>query len=366
MRSMSDTISRLKALGSNVNSRPKNPARGRLVPLADFGSNPGNLDSYVYVPTNRVRHPPLVVVLHGCTQSAHEYDAGSGWSELADHDGFVLLYPEQQSSNNPNRCFNWFSKDDTGRGKGEALSIAQMISKVVADHGVDPSRIFITGLSAGGAMTASMLAAYPELFCGGAIIAGLPARTASSIPQAFDRMRGHGGPDDRALAELIKTASSHDGPWPKISIWHGTGDSIVAYSNMRDILTQWLGVHQLPAKPDTMTVVNGYQRQVWMGPNKAELVEAYTIPGMGHGTPIQASGPDALGTVGPYFLDVDISSTRQIALFWGISSERVPFTKTDKALRPHSGEPAAPLHLNNSTGIQKTIEDALRKAGLMR
>lgn len=366
MRSMSDTISRLKALGSNVNSRPKKPARGRLVPLADFGSNPGNLDSYVYVPTNKVRNPPLVVVLHGCTQSADEYDAGSGWSELADHDGFVLLYPEQQSSNNPNRCFNWFSKDDSSRGKGEALSIAQMISRVVADHGINPSRIFITGLSAGGAMTTAMLAAYPELFCGGAIIAGLPAGSASSIPQAFDRMRGHGGPSDRALVELIKEASSHDGPWPKISVWHGTGDSIVAYSNMRDILKQWLGIHRLPAKPDAMTVVNGYQRQVWTGPNNTELVEAYTIPGMGHGTPVQAGGADALGTAGPYFLNVGISSSRQIALFWEISSERVPSTETDNAFQPPSGEPVAPPPPDTSTGIQKTIEDALRKAGLMR
>jgi poly(hydroxyalkanoate) depolymerase family esterase len=97
--------------------------------------------------------------------------------------GFALLLPEQQRTNNPNGCFNWFQTGDIERGHGEALSIRQMVSKMVSDHGIDPARVFVTGLSAGGAMTSVMLATYPEVFAGGAIIAGLPYGAANNVQQ---------------------------------------------------------------------------------------------------------------------------------------------------------------------------------------
>jgi poly(3-hydroxybutyrate) depolymerase len=140
--------------------------------IFDFGSNPGNLRMFGYRPATLVANPALVVVLHGCTQTAADYDLGAGWSTLAGRYGFALLLPQQQRSNNPNGCFNWFQPEHTRRNQGEPLSIRQMIEKSVVDHGIDRRRIFITGLSAGGAMTSVMLACYPELFAGGAIIAG--------------------------------------------------------------------------------------------------------------------------------------------------------------------------------------------------
>ena len=105
-----------------------------------------------------------------------------------------MLFPEQQRANNANLCFNWFVPEDIRRDSGEALSIRQMIEATVVAHGIDRRRIFVTGLSAGGAMASVMLATYPEIFAGGAIIAGLPYGSAATIPEAFDRMRGHGGP----------------------------------------------------------------------------------------------------------------------------------------------------------------------------
>src|SRR5262249_9541068 len=132
-----------------------------------FGSNPGNLRMFSYVPV-MLQHPrALVVVLHGCGQTATGYDVGAGWSTLAKHYGFALLMPEQQASNNANGCFNWFNPEDIARERGEACSIRQMIARMAGDHGIDPHRIFITGLSAGGAMTSVMLANYPELFAAG-------------------------------------------------------------------------------------------------------------------------------------------------------------------------------------------------------
>ena len=136
--------------------------------------------------------------------------------QLAEESGFALLFPEQQRSNNANLCFNWFNPDDTNRGLGEAHSIFQMVEAMIETHGIDPDRIFITGLSAGGAMAAAMLAAYPEVFAGGAIIAGLPFGSAKTIPEAFDRMRGHGGPSEQGLQAALVGASSHRGTWPKI------------------------------------------------------------------------------------------------------------------------------------------------------
>ena len=111
-----------------------------------FGSNPGALRMFAYLPPGLADEPALVVVLHGCTQTAANYEYGAGWSTLAQRYGFALLVPEQQRANNPNGCFNWFVPGDTQRGHGEALSIRQMVDKMVLDHGIDRRRVYVTGL----------------------------------------------------------------------------------------------------------------------------------------------------------------------------------------------------------------------------
>src|ERR1700677_3699822 len=188
MRSLSDTIERLAAFRARRDVQMPAAADDRLRDFPEFGSNPGALRARIFVPSSLTKDAPLVVVLHGCTQTAAAYDHGSGWSQLAEREGFALLFPEQQRANNPNLCFNWFVPGDIRRDGGEALSICQMIDAVLATYRLDRSRIFVTGLSAGGAMASAMLATYPELFAGGAIIAGLPHGSARSVQQAFDAM----------------------------------------------------------------------------------------------------------------------------------------------------------------------------------
>src|SRR5690348_5932363 len=173
----------LEAARERANRFKKPPvhAKTRLHEVTAFGPNPGNLRMLVHVPERLSSMAPLVVALHGCNQTADEYDYGTGWSALADKFGFAVIYPQQQPANNPRNCFSWFLPNDIARGQGEAHSIMQMVEHAVATFASDPGRIFVTGLSAGGAMASVMLATYPEVFAGGAIIAGLPYRCASNV-----------------------------------------------------------------------------------------------------------------------------------------------------------------------------------------
>jgi len=338
----------MKASGTGPVSFKGSSAPSRLTPVVGFGSNPGNLRMLTYVPEGLTPSPALVVVLHGCTQTAAGYDHGSGWSALADRYGFVLLYPEQMEANNPNRCFNWFQPGDIERDGGEAHSIRQMVEHAVLQHGVDRSRIFVTGLSAGGAMTSAMLAAYPEVFASGAIIAGLPYRCATSVPEAFECMFQGQTRSAEEWGDLVRHASSHHGPWPKISVWHGSADATVKPTNADEIIKQWTHVHGLQAEPAYSETVDGYPRRVWTDATGAEIIEEYVITGMAHGTPLAVgANENSYGAAGPFLLDVGISSSYRIAQFWGLTAapERdvsSPATAQEVRQEPEASAPAIP------------------------
>jgi poly(hydroxyalkanoate) depolymerase family esterase len=363
MRSISDTIERLSKLRSAQSPSPL--FAERLTDLSPFCSNRGALEAKIYIPKGLMPRAPLVVVLHGCTQTASAYDHGSGWSRLADDYGFAVLFPQQTRSNNANTCFNWFVPGDIRRDQGEAFSIRQMIETVTSRYDIDRSRIFVTGLSAGGAMANVMLATHPELFAGGAIIAGLPYGTATTVPEAFDRMRGQGLPGTAGLQTLLRSASKHDGPWPTISVWQGTKDHTVVPANAFAIIEQWRGVHGVEHSPATERI-DRHQRIVWRGADGREVLELYQLGGMGHGTPIDA--PSGYGKAGPYMLDVGISSTQHIARSWGLiaSFEKQVNLEPEKSHEPPASTFQSQLSLEKGTGIQQTIEKALRAAGLMK
>jgi poly(hydroxyalkanoate) depolymerase family esterase len=292
-----------------------------LTESRQFGPNPGNLRMFTYLPPDISPNCPLMIVLHGCTQTAADYDRGAGWSTLAERFGFALLLPEQQRSNNPNGCFNWFQTGDIERGQGEALSIRQMVAKMVSDHGIDAARVYVTGLSAGGAMTSVMLATYPDVFAGGAIIAGLPYVAANNVQQAFENMFQCPPRPARVWGDLVRGASQHKGEWPLISIWHGSADATVIPPNAIEIVKQWADVHGLAAKPSFQTVVDGYPRQVWVNDTGDELIESYSILNMTHRTPLATGQADEqCGAAGPYLLEVGISSSYHIAKFFGLTS----------------------------------------------
>jgi poly(hydroxyalkanoate) depolymerase family esterase len=278
-----------------------------------------------YRPPTLAECPALVVVLHGCTQTAAGYDVGAGWSTLAERYGFALLLPEQQRSNNPNGCFNWFQPEDSKRERGEAHSIAQTIEKYVVDHRIDRSRIFVTGLSAGAAMTSVMLACYPEVFAGGAIVAGLPYGAATNVQQALQCMFQSPSRSSREWGDLVRQASSHQGPWPRVSIWHGSADKTVIPSNAGEILKQWTDIHGLPSISSSQARVDGYPREAWLNDAGQELIESYTITNMAHGTPLAVGEAEgSCGAAGPFLLAVGISSSYHIAKFFGLVAVRLP------------------------------------------
>jgi feruloyl esterase len=338
------------------------PSPGRLTEVTGFGSNPGNLRMLTYVPEVLPPSPALVVVLHGCTQTAAGYDHGSGWSALADRYGFVLLYAEQQESNNPKRCFNWFQVGDIERNRGEAHSIRQMVEHAVKQHDVDRKRVFVTGLSAGGAMASTMLATYPEVFAGGAIIAGLPYRCATSVPEAFECMFQGQTRSAQEWGDLVRGASSHTGPWPKISVWHGSADATVKPMNAGEIIKQWTNVHGLHADPSRSDRVDGYPRRAWTNAAGDEIVEEYVITGMAHGTPLAIGNDEnSYGAAGPFLLDVGISSSYRIAKFWGLTELAEGKASSRTVEEPALQVPEAAIHTLQPAKQAPTSDTAARK-----
>lgn len=376
--SLSRTLNRLKrgqrafaaAFPAHQSAAPF-VSNGRLKPLPLAFDNPGNLRALSYIPDGPLNG--LMVVLHGCTQQAEGYDQGSGWSALAERHGFALLYPEQKRENNHNLCLNWYQASDSTRGRGEAASIAAMVAAVQAAHGLDRDRTFVTGLSAGGAMTAAMLATYPELFAGGAVIAGLPYGCALTVAEAFECMGGKLPRDGALLAAKVREASSNAGPWPRLSVWHGGADRIVSPANADALLAQWTALHGLSARPDRTEIVDGHKRSVWLATDGSEAIEHYYVAGMAHGTPLLPGTCEGeSGRAGAHMLDVGISSTDRIAQFFGLTVPRkVTVGKAASRPEPHptihaSGPDPQPEYSSAPEGVQQVIENALRSAGLMR
>lgn len=341
-------------------------AQGPLVEITGFGANPGDLRMWSFVPTRLEQTAPLVVVLHGCGQTAAGYDQGAGWSTLAEHYGFALLMPEQRRTNNAHGCFNWFNPQDTARDQGEACSIRQMIARMVEDHSIDKHRIFVTGLSAGGAMTSVMLATYPELFAAGAVIAGLPYGVASNVREALNGMLQSPSRPAAELGDLVRSASTHKGPWPKLSVWHGSADRTVHPANADEIVKQWLDVHYLPAEPMSEGTVDGYPHQVWWNADGETIVESYTITDMAHGTPLGiADNDERYGAEGAFLIEAGISSSYHIASFFGLT-ERISQPRAAEAVASNAAaplaQPPAPLLIPEPAAVPRPFSTLHRPA----
>lgn len=291
-----------------------------LQQVTSFGSNPGNLSMYIYVPDGLPAGAPLVVALHGCTQSANDYYSHSGWPQLADRWQFAVVFPQTSSANNIQSCFQWFDSTKDTRGKGEAASIASMVDKAATDHSSDRSRIFVTGLSAGAGMTADLLADYPDVFAGGSIASGLPAQCATTLTAASGCQLNDQKLSPAAWGDKVRASDpGYQGPWPRVAIWHGTSDYTVAPVNGTELRDQWTNVWGISQTPSaTQSLPGNTTETLYNAPSGAAAVALFSISGMGHGLAVDpGSGDTQCGSTGAYYLDT-ICSSYYTGLFWGL------------------------------------------------
>ncbi|MFD7407247.1 alpha/beta hydrolase family esterase [Streptomyces sp. NPDC059866] len=299
---------------------PGRATAASLQEVTGFGSNPGALRMFRYVPDGLPAGRPVVVALHGCTQNASGYGTGSGWMQLADRWGFSVVLPQQQTANNASSCFNWFQSGDIARGQGEAASVAQMVDRQLADTSGDASRVYVTGLSAGGGMTAVMMAAYPEKFASGGIVAGLPYGCAQAAGSPYVCMYVGATQTPKQWGDRVRAARpGHTGPWPTLIAFQGTADYTVKPVNMTDLMRQWTDVHGADQAADVSDTVAGYPHQVFKDAGGRAVVETYSITGMGHGQPVDpGSGSEQCGSAGAYVLDVNLCAAFRMGRAWGL------------------------------------------------
>ncbi|WP_411035046.1 alpha/beta hydrolase family esterase [Shinella sp. BYT-45] len=291
-----------------------------LTEVTGFGSNPSSLRMFEHIPEGLPAGRPLVLVLHGCRQDAESYDRAAGWASLGEERGFAVVYAEQREANNPRRCFTWFRPSEVMRDRGELMSIRQMVAHAAERAGSDPERIFVTGLSAGGAMAAAMLANYPELFAGGAIIAGLPFGAARDATRAFDAMGEAPERTAREWGDLVRAVSPRIARKPAISIWHGTADETVSLSNGLALVEQWRDLYRLPEDAFVEKRMKGRRTRIWPDKDGRPLVTFHAIDGMGHGTPVlSGEGGGYAVSAEPFMLEAGFSSTLEIAKEWGLT-----------------------------------------------
>jgi poly(hydroxyalkanoate) depolymerase family esterase len=294
-----------------------------LTEVTGFGSNPGNLRMLEYVPAGLPSGAPLVVAMHGCTQSANELADRSEWNELADRFGFAVVYPEQRSANNFALCFNWFEPSETSRGQGEALSIAQMVSNMLSRRGSDPDRVFATGMSSGGYMTEVMMATYPDLFAGGAVHAGGAFRCATSVGNSSACQQGTVSRTPQQWGDLVRGAfPGHAGPYPRLIAFHGSSDFLVNAANLDQSVAQWSDVLGVDRTADVDETFRTARHRVYRDGDGRATIETFLVTGMGHGLTVDPGGAaDQGGTTGAFSEDRDIYSSYYAALFWGLTGD---------------------------------------------
>jgi poly(hydroxyalkanoate) depolymerase family esterase len=296
--------------------------QGTFAEVTGFGTNPGALKMFAYVPSPAPpAGAPLVLALHACSQDATIYRS-TGWEELADAHGFYVVYPEQQTVNNALRCFNWAGEygnvANMTRGQGENQSIKEMVDAMVAQHGVDPSRVFAVGHSGGGAMVALLMSVWPDVFSAGGIMAGIPYDCTKQFFEVSSCLSP--GKDLTPEQWGMKAKAGYPGyagPWPRLSVWHGTNDTLVKPLNQKELIEQWSNVHGIPATPTATSTVDGHTRHELADARGNVLIESYEIQGGDHGTFVDPES--GCGAVGSYILDYDICAAARMAEFFGIT-----------------------------------------------
>lgn len=287
------------------------PDRGRFVE-GSYTNGAGTRSYKLYVPGGYTGQAvPLIVMLHGCTQTPDDFAAGTRMNELAEEHTFLVAYPAQPGNANMQKCWNWFQASDQQRGRGEPSLIAGITRQVAEEYEVVDGRVYVAGMSAGGAMAAILGATYSDLYAAVGVHSGLAPGSAHDMPSAFTAMRqgNHGAarPDARGGERIVPTI-----------VFHGDGDSTVHPRNGDNILTRLTGGGGQSLKVSTRqgSVPGGhtFTRTSYKDADGRPVVERWSVHGLGHawsggshpGSYTDPKGPDASGEMVRFFLQHEI------------------------------------------------------------
>lgn len=319
--SLRGLLERMKRIG--FGAEPGGPAETRdFVPEdgqfleRSFSNHAGGRPYKLYVPSGyRGQAVPLIVMLHGCTQSPDDFAAGTRMNEMAEEHTCLVVYPAQVASANASKCWNWFSRDDQQRGQGEPALIAGITREVMAEYRIDQQRVYVAGLSAGGAAAAIMGATYPDLYAAVGVHSGLACGSASDLPSAFAAMRRGGASVGSQATWLSKKGHEQIGAnqraVPTI-VFHGDQDSTVHPCNGDEVLTQFgATTAELQTTVESGRVPSGhsYSRTRLCDASGQAVFENWVIHGAGHawsggspaGSYTDPHGPDATREILRFF-----------------------------------------------------------------
>lgn len=285
---------------------------GRFI-SAQYDGPAGALSYMLYVPTGYdAREPvPLVVALHGCTQGAADFAAGTRLNEAAERETFLVVYPEQAPDAHPAKCWNWYEPAHQARGAGEPALMAEITREIQAGYAVDGARTFIVGISAGAALALHTVVAYPELYHAAALHSGVPYAAARSVADALLVM-SEGAADPLKSIEAVRTAHRIVAEIPPIIVFHGATDAVVAPRNAEQLVAQWTTLTGVVAADVRRGTENGYHvvHTVHRNASGRGMLELWLVEELGHawsggstaGTFTDPAGPDATSEIIRFFL----------------------------------------------------------------
>lgn len=287
---------------------PRAPGESSATPgdyftAGSFRNSAGQRAYKLYVPPGaNGQARPLVVMLHGCTQDADDFAAGTAMNEAARKQGFYVLYPVQPRETNPQKCWNWFKHNHQQAGKGEPSILADMTRHVIAEYGIDPHRVYVAGLSAGGAMAAILANTYPQLYAAAGVHSGLAAGAATDLPSALSAMKGIG----------VRPGAASGTPVPTI-VFHGDRDATVHPSNGDAVVAASAGANAQVQSQRVAGANRGRDstKRVYMDASGKVVAEYWVVHGAGHawaggspkGSYTDASGPDATQEMLRFFFE---------------------------------------------------------------
>ena len=289
------------------------PDSGERFVIGTYGNEAGSRTYKLYIPSAYRGQPiPLIVMLHGCTQSPDDFAAGTRMNLLAEEHTCFVVYPAQAATANQQKCWNWFSPNDQSRDKGEPSLISGIARQVMRDHAVDPRRVYVAGLSAGGAAGAVMAATYPDLFAAVGVHSGLPCGAARDLPSAFTAMqRGAAGAVRRPGAGMPAP-----GRVVPTIVFHGDQDKTVNPRNGDYVIAQWRATAvaaELRTQEERGQVPDGhaYSRTLHIDAGGRAILEQWVVHGAGHawsggspdGSYTDPRGPDAAREMLRFFLE---------------------------------------------------------------